>query len=169
MTTSQRLNNALASLKVHDHLSLIYETREEQLSAAVPFVKIGLEKGEKCFYIADENTAEAVLSAMQGYGIDIKKSIKSGQLHLVTKQEAYLKDSRFEPNAMVEFLSAEVRKAKEEGYSALRVTGEMTWALGEAPGNERLIEYESLFKRFFSQKMTAWLSASITEENFRQK
>jgi hypothetical protein len=30
-----------------------------------------------------------------------------------------------------------------EGYPALRVTGEMTWALRGMPGFERLVEYEA--------------------------
>jgi hypothetical protein len=36
----------------HDHLCLIHETREEQFAAAIPFVRMGLERGEKCLYIA---------------------------------------------------------------------------------------------------------------------
>jgi len=33
----------------HNHIALIYDTREEQLAAVVPFLKIGLERrGEKC-------------------------------------------------------------------------------------------------------------------------
>lgn len=44
----------------NDHFALIYETQEEQFSAAIPFMRQGLERGEKCLYVADENTREDV-------------------------------------------------------------------------------------------------------------
>ena len=44
---------------------------------------------------------------------------------------------------MIALLRAETQRAIEEGYSALRVSSEMSWALKGLPGSERLIEYEA--------------------------
>jgi hypothetical protein len=46
----EKLPATLEGLRVHDHLCLIYETREEQFATAIPFLRIGLEQGEKCVY-----------------------------------------------------------------------------------------------------------------------
>lgn len=50
---------------------------------------------------------------------------------------------------MVGTLSDLTSNAVTAGFTAFRVTGEMTWALGAETGGERLIEYERLLNRFF--------------------
>jgi PAS domain-containing protein len=50
---------------------------------------------------------------------------------------------------MILLLQEETERALDEGYSALRVTGEMTWALRGLAGSNRLIEYEAKLNDFF--------------------
>ena len=50
----------LETLKPHDHLCLIYESQEEWRAAAVPFLSIGLKRGEKCIYVVDTSTADEI-------------------------------------------------------------------------------------------------------------
>lgn len=145
------LVEALETLAVHDHLCLIYNSREEQLAAVIPFIKIGMECGERCVYIADDNTVATVMDAMREQGIDVDKAVESGALSVITKREAYLKEGRFDPDWMIDFLKDAVAAAKADGFSALRATGEMTWMLGGEPGTERLIEYESRLNYFIPE------------------
>ena len=70
-----KLIDALEKLEVHDHLCLIYESRDEQLAAAIPFIRIGLERGERCVYIADDNTIAIVTEAMRSQDIDVDTAI----------------------------------------------------------------------------------------------
>ncbi|MBI3813656.1 MAG: MEDS domain-containing protein [Nitrospinae bacterium] len=147
-----KLINALEQLALHDHLCLIYETREEQFNAVIPFIRAGLESGEKCIYIVDDNTAATVLDAMRTDGIDVDSAVKSGRLSIATKQEAYLKQGYFDPEWMINFLKEAADTAKREGYPCLRVTGEMTWVFGGDPGVERLIEYEAKLNYFCPEK-----------------
>ncbi len=144
-----QLVDQLERLQVHDHLCLVYETPAQQLSAAVPFMRIGLERGEQCVYIADENSASRVLESMQGGRLDIAPFLASGALRVITKQDAYLKQGCFDPDWMIDFLKKACDSARADGYAALRATGEMTWALGGDPGSDRLIEYEAKLNEFF--------------------
>lgn len=144
-------SEAMERLGVHDHLCLIYEKREEQFAAVVPFIRIGLQRGEKCFYIVDDNTADAVLSAMRSGGIDAAAASAAGALTLFTKADSYLKDGYFSPDRMIQVLKEATDRARQEGYSALRITGEMTWVLGGDPGVERLMEYEAKLNYFFPE------------------
>lgn len=146
---SNALVSAIERLGVHDHLCLIYENREEQFAAAIPFMRIGLERGERCIYIADDNEAAAIIEAMRAGGIDVNLSMQSGALSVVTKQETYLKQGFFDPDWVINFLRQITDAAKLAGFSALRVTGEMTWVLGGDPGSDRLLEYESKLNNFF--------------------
>lgn len=158
------LLNAVERLGRHDHLCLIYETQEEQFAAVIPFIRVGLERGEKCVYIADDNTSAQVLEAMAAGGIDTGGTISSGALSVLTKQGAYLKQGSFDPDWMIGFLKEATNAAKAEGYSALRVTGEMTWMLGGDLGSERLIEYESKLNYFFPEND----ALAICQYNFRR-
>lgn len=147
----KRFTRAIEDLQVHDHLCLIYETHEEQMAAAVPFIKVGIEQGDQCIYIADDNDAESVKQAMQESGIDVKKAMASGALAVVTKHEAYLKQGYFDPDWMIGFLRQATSSALKNGYRALRATGEMTWIFGGEPGVDRLIEYEAKLNYFFPE------------------
>lgn len=147
----EAFRQALHNLAKHDHLCLIYETRAEQFAAAVPFMRFGLERGERCIYIADDNTVRAVLGAMKVGGINTDAALASGALTIATKQDTYLKRGCFDPDWMIEFLAQATAEARAAGYSALRITGEMTWMLGGDPGVERLIEYEAKLNFFFPE------------------
>ncbi|MDD3531153.1 MAG: MEDS domain-containing protein [Candidatus Pacebacteria bacterium] len=143
------LVRAIEDVSMHDHLCLIYANKEEQFAAVVPFMRIGLERGEKCVYIADDNTVDEVLASMRAGGIDVDAALKKGSLAVITKREAYLRNGYFDPDEMIRFLTDSTNAAKKEGYSALRATGEMTWMLGGEKGTDRLIEYEAKLNRFF--------------------
>lgn len=107
-----------------------------------------MDRGEQCVYIADNNTAAEILKAMRKEGIDVETVTKSGALTVAGKRDAYLRGGRFDPDSMIDFLNESTDSAKAAGFSALRVTGEMTWALGSEPGVERLMEYEAKLNTF---------------------
>ena len=149
--TNRDIYNSIKELQVHDHACMIYETKEEQLNLIVPFIKIGLERGEKCIYIVDDNTAQTIIRAMQEDGIDTESAIETGSLNILTKHDLYIKYGHFDPELTIQFLKEAIDSAKAEGYKVLRGAAEMTWFLEEAHANEKLKEYESKLNNFFSE------------------
>jgi signal transduction histidine kinase len=138
------LLTALEQLSPPDHhLCSIYETTEEHLAVAIPFIRIGLERGEKAIYIADDGTEALVRDAMHADGIDVERAIATGSLVLKTKKDAYLKHGSFDPEWMLTFWNDATDEAMRQGFSALRATGETEWVLRAAPRLERWLEYES--------------------------
>src|SRR3990170_1243518 len=121
LTKKAKLIEALKSLNVHDHVCLLYSNRREQLAAAIPFIGQGLDRGEKCVYIADENTAAALQKAIRDAGIDVKSALKTGSLVIITGiKDTYLSKGYFDPDLMIQFLQVTTAAAKKGGYSALR-------------------------------------------------
>ena len=100
-----RLGELAGGLGLHEHLCLIYETQEEQFASALPYLRSGLERRERCLYIADENSGTAVLDALRKEGTDVDRHLRSGALILAGKQETYLKHGRFDPDWWIRFLS----------------------------------------------------------------
>src|SRR5687767_4089114 len=87
-----------------DHSCLMYETREQQRAATVPFFKEGLARGERCLYIADDRSVDEVQSYLAAAGIPVRQALASGALTVLTKRETYLKDGHFEARRMIELL-----------------------------------------------------------------
>ena len=145
MNTAHRtpLLTALEQLAPHDHLCSIYESSNEHFAVAIPFIRIGLDRGEKCIYVADDGTEAAVRDAMHAEGIDVERSVAANSLVLEKKEGAYLKHGSFDPERMFTFWADATAEAMSQGFSALRATGETGWVLHGAPGLERWMEYES--------------------------
>ena len=143
------LRQLLEGLNPHDHLCLIYESPQERIAVAVPFLAIGLKRGEKCTYIVDTTAADEIRSHLKEEGVDVAAAERTGQLSILHESKAYTRGGFFDPDAMVAFLVEEMEKALAQGYPALRVTGEMSWVLRNLPGSEKLLEYEAKLNRDF--------------------
>jgi Nif-specific regulatory protein len=143
------LLRTLEELEPGDHLCCIYETEEEHRALVTPFLRHGLEQGQKAIYIVDAHTADTVLGYLRNDGFNVEPFLKKGQLVIIGVKDAYMKEGVFDPDGMIDLLRSETELALSEGYKALRVTGEMTWALQGLPGSERLIEYEAKLNEFF--------------------
>jgi signal transduction histidine kinase len=112
---------------------------------------MGLDRGEKCIYIADDGTVGDVREAMKSAGINIDRATESNALVLATKEQAYLKRGSFDPDWMFSFWKEATDSAMSEGFSALRVTGETEWVVRGGRGLERWMEYESRLTHALSE------------------
>ncbi len=53
-----------------DHLCCIYDSEEEHRALLLPFLRLGLQRGEKVIYIVDAHTAREVLGWLEEDGWD---------------------------------------------------------------------------------------------------
>lgn len=146
---STELEQRLWRLQAGEHLCCLFESDAEHRALLSPFMRQGLERYEKLVYIVDYHTAAQVLAYLSEEGVDVSQFLKSGQLSILSSDESYVQAGVFEPERMIALLQTETERAVAEGYRALRVTGEMSWALRGIPGSERLIEYEAKLNTFF--------------------
>ena len=132
-----------------DHVCTLYSTPEEQLNAAIEYIRGGLTRGERCLYICCEHDVKQFRRALIDAGIDADAEERRTALILLTKHDGHLKDGAFDPAAMIKTLTAAVSDALEAGFAGLCAAGDMTWLLDEAPGSDRLVEYESQLNHFY--------------------
>lgn len=126
-----------------DHIALIYESPEERLSAVTPLIKVGLEKGELCLYISNDESNTDIVEALKEEHIDVEKAVGTGGLILTHKKEIYFKLGRFDPDWTIRVIRNIAELAKSYGFTAMRIMSEMTWTLENVPGVERWSEYEA--------------------------
>ncbi len=69
---------------------------------------------------------------------------------LLTRHEGHLAGGSFDPDRMIAMLDTAVGDAKAAGFDGLCAGGDMTWLVDQAPGSERVAEYEARLNRFFA-------------------
>jgi chemotaxis family two-component system sensor kinase Cph1 len=71
---------SLLSLSPGGHAALIYETFNEQKQAVLPFIREGLERGEQCVYVCNEQSDDEWCEELQAYGVDVAAEREKGSL-----------------------------------------------------------------------------------------
>ena len=120
---------ALERLGPHDHLCSIYESPEDHYAVAIPFIRIGLDRGENAF--TSPMMARLAMFAKPWSPKELTSTarVASKALVLATKEQAYLEHGSFDPDWMFTFWKEATQLAISEGFSALRATGETEWVL----------------------------------------
>jgi hypothetical protein len=132
-----------------DHVCTLFTTPEEQLQAAAEFISEGLSRGERCLYICCDHGIPEFRAALKKAGIDVASEEKRGALALLTKHDGHLKGGSFDPDRMISTLRAAVEDALHDGFAGLCAAGDMSWLLDEAPGSEKIAEYEARLNHFY--------------------
>ncbi len=134
---------AFKTLSPSAHLCSLHAHESEQLAIAAHFIRAGLERGEKCIYVAEEGTEHHVRQALLDSGVDVADAMRRNALVLTTPAAARLKGNSFDPYRMLLFWKRAGEGARREGFPALRGASGMGWILKSVPETQRWIEYEA--------------------------
>lgn len=132
-----------------DHVCTLFSSPEEQLQAAVEYIRGGLARRERCLWISCERPVAEFREALNEAGIDVEAEEARGALVLLYKHEGHLKGGSFDPDRMIAMLHQAVKDALDAGFTGLCAGGDMAWLLDEAAGSERLAEYEARLNHFY--------------------
>ena len=132
-----------------DHSCYFYDDEKKQMQTVVSFIAEGLRKNEQCLYVADEHTPDEILAALGAGGIRVQEECRRGALSVVTKQQSYLVNGSFHPRNMLLQVKTRLQEALQNGFSGLRGSGEMSWALDSQALQEEIVYYEYLVEDFF--------------------
>ena len=135
-----------------DHACTLYNSEEERLSAAIQYIRDGLAWHERCVYVCCDQDTDGFRAALESAGIEVAAEEARGALVLLTKAEAHLNGGAFDPAGLIAAIDAVLQDALNSGFAGLRAAGDMTWLLDQAPGSERLAEYEALLNRYCLNK-----------------
>jgi hypothetical protein len=134
---------ANATLGSERHICAFFHSPDEEYRVLLPFIREGIERGEKAFHIVDPRTMEDHFSRLREAGIDTEAAGQRGQLVVKRWQDAYLRDGHFDQDRMLSLIEEVLSAGPEEGYSLTRLVAHMDWALEDFPGVNDLVEYET--------------------------
>jgi hypothetical protein len=121
------------------HICYLYSDEEERKRFMSKYIHSGIDGHESVIYAFDGET-EVLESAVEELGVAPSR-VPKDQLTLTVATDLYCPTGEFDPDAMLDQLR-EMYANLPHGCHGIRCTGEMTWALRDIPGVERLIEYE---------------------------
>jgi len=125
------------------HICAFFNSADEEHRVLRSFIKDGFDRGEKAFHLVDPVLREEYLSGLADDGIDVEQTMATGQLEVLPWRDGYLREDRFDQNAMLALLEDTLQSAAAAGYPLTRLLAHMEWALLDKPGVEHLIEYET--------------------------
>jgi hypothetical protein len=125
------------------HICAFFHSIGEEHRVLRPFIKDGLEAGDKSFHIVDPHLRDDHLKRLGEAGIDVEGAMATGQLEVRPWEDTYLPGDRFEQDAMLHLVEEMLESNAAAGYPLTRIVAHMEWALSDKPGVSDLIEYET--------------------------
>jgi hypothetical protein len=137
------LGLADARVPVGSHVCQIFSDDEERDLAMLKFLSMGLAIGEKTACFSGNLDEERLAKFTPQSHLPLVNAKESGAFQHFGVHEVYFHGGVFEPERMLKLLAAFHDAAREEGYRASRVIGEMDPDVLSMRGGNRLLEYEA--------------------------
>ena len=109
----------------------------------MPFIVDGIERGERAVHVVDPERRATHAEWLASAGVDVERTLETGQLEIHTWQDVYLNGGRFDRASVRSFVLQSLAAGRAGGFPLTRFIGYMDWALQKAPGVEDLVAYES--------------------------
>ena len=132
-----------STLETGTHICSLYDSDEDFLKNLTAFIVDGLKNNEAVAYVGIHTDVNTIITSLAHHVSSISNCLSSGQLQFSTAEESYLKDGCFCGDRMIKLFKENSQTAKDKGFSAYRVTGQLHWSLKTLPLTDALIEYES--------------------------
>src|SRR5882672_137978 len=125
------------------HICALFNSREEEHRVLRSFITEGFDRGEKAVHVVDPEQRHDHVARLREAGIDVDQAIARGQLDVLAWTDAYLREDRFDQDAMLALVEELLSTGGASSYRQTRLIGHMEWALLDKAGVEDLVEYET--------------------------
>ena len=136
-------------LRTGDNACFIYDSEQEYQAVMASFVRTGIEHRQRLVYLHDMRSPDSVRSMLRDAGVDVDHAEFREQVLFVPAKQIYARGAGYSYERVLDQLHAMTALALADGWSALRVTSEMTWVLRQTQGTERLLAHEGRMASFY--------------------
>jgi len=151
-TYSGSLRCAGASIGAQRHICAFFNGLDEEYRVLGSFYKDGVDRGEKTTHIVEAGSREEYLRRLGETGIDVKGMMQTGQLEVLPWTDMYVRDHRFDQDAMLASVEEIIQSGAGAGYARTRLVGHhMDWLFGDEPAVKNLVEYEARLNGLLSK------------------
>ena len=126
------------------HVCLIYENEKQRQKIVSEYLAAGIRHGELVRYFTDKTNPETIRSWLLELGVELTEAEQKEAFAILQTDRAYYPTGQFKPQVAIDNAINRYDIAEKAGFKGSRVCGEMSWALKDVPGSERIMEYEVL-------------------------
>jgi anti-anti-sigma regulatory factor len=138
--------HAVAGILPGDHACASFGSDEEHRALVAGYARQALRHSERLLYLAHATSEATIRGYLEAEGIDVEAAIALGQVEI---RHGGHGRGPVDPEAMIGALQADLRDARRDGYSPLRVTSEMSWATDHPAQIDAVERYERAVNRVF--------------------
>ncbi len=147
------------SIDVGAHVCAMHERQGGVLEVLGRTFQTGLRQNERCAYIASEESVAEVRCGLEETGVDVTAAESAGHLIFMTDRDLLLKDgAEFDPDHLIQAIKNLFGATMEAGYAGLRLSADVPWIARDAPGEERIMEFEAMADEIVSVPGTPLLA-----------
>lgn len=125
------------------HACAFFRTREEEHQILTPFIREGVERGDRIVQLIDSERADERRRLLAAAGVDVDAAEKTGQMDIRPWEDAYLRGGHFQHDSMLDLVNTMLSDSRDRGFPMTRAWANMEWALKDLPGVDEIIEYEA--------------------------
>jgi hypothetical protein len=120
------------------HICALFTSRDEEYETLIPYLQDGVDDGEQVLNVLDGDRLRDHRERLEAAGVPMD----DGRLLVASSEDTYLAGGYFDMDRMVGFVRDQLVKSAAKGR-CVRTAGWMDWMSREAPGTDRVMEYES--------------------------
>lgn len=125
------------------HVCAFFSSDEEEYRVLLPFIKDGIEGGDKAVHVLNPGQREDHLARLAAEGIDLQQAENRGQLEIRTNTDTYLLDGKFDQNRMLNAFEQIASGNAGGEFPLSRIVCRMDWAADGGSSVEELVEFEA--------------------------
>jgi hypothetical protein len=132
------------SLGQHRHVCAFFNDLDEEHRVLRSFFKDGFDRGEKAIHIIEVEKREDYLKRLAEAGIRVQEMIGTDRLEVLPWTDMYVRDHRFDQDAMPASVEDLIQSGAAAGYPRTRLVGHhMDWLFLDKPAVNNLVQYEA--------------------------
>jgi hypothetical protein len=145
--SSQPIRLGGSTLGKYRHICAFFSSPQEEYDTLLPFVRDGLERGERAYHVLPSQYREEHLEQLRSVGIDVAGALGRRQLEVATPQETYLRDGRFNKDATLTLIQEALKNGATLGFPLTRLIAHaetVLWHPEDWSSVNEWIEYEAM-------------------------
>lgn len=141
-----------SNLGGHRHVCAFFNGLDEEHRVLRSFFKDGFDRGERAVHIVEADKRQDYLTRLLETGINVQEMMRSGRLDVLPWTDMYVRDHRFEQDAMLASVEELILSGAAAGYPRTRLVGHhMDWIFTDQPAVRGLLEYEARLNHVLSK------------------
>jgi hypothetical protein len=131
-----------STLGRYRHVCAFFSSPQEEYATLLPFVRDGIERGERAFHCLPRQYREEHLQQLRSAGIDVNALERSHQLEVASPDQTYLRGGAFSQEAMLATMQEAIKAGQTLGFPLTRFIAHAETVLQDRSKTDEWLEYE---------------------------